>query len=239
MIKKYNVIGDVHGKDVKKYIKEGYINIFVGDYFDPYDAIPFEEMKNNFLYLMDEKMKNPDNIILLYGNHDFHYIVNGERYSRYNNMYANDIRQLFQEFDDLFYGICYNASGRIVSHAGITNLWLKCKGIDNYKSIDSLVESVNNLWFDIPNRYNNFSFAYNGDLYDYYGTSPQQSPLWVRAQTISDLDFDYPQIVGHTRFNDIVEWGDTVGLGQYNWKKYVFVDCLDAIDKTYTFEVEE
>ena len=166
MIKKYNVIGDIHGKDPKKYIKEGYINIFVGDYFDPYDYIPFEEMKNNFLYLMDEKMKNPDNIILLYGNHDFHYIIKGEKYSRYNNFHANDIKQLFQEFDDLFYGICYNASGRIVSHAGITNLWLKCKGIDEYKTIDSLVESVNNLWFDIPNRYNNFSFVYNGDLYE-------------------------------------------------------------------------
>ena len=57
---KYNVIGDLHGKDPEKYFDKECINIFVGDYFDPYDNTPFDTMQENFLKLMDLKRDYPN-----------------------------------------------------------------------------------------------------------------------------------------------------------------------------------
>lgn len=40
----YNIIGDIHGRTCwKDLVREDCVNIFVGDYFDPYDGIQFEE----------------------------------------------------------------------------------------------------------------------------------------------------------------------------------------------------
>lgn len=228
-MKKYNVIGDLHGKDPLKYFDKEYINIFVGDYFDPYDNTPFDTMQENFLKLMDLKRDYPNNTILLYGNHDFHYIIEGlEKYSRYSKWNAGRILELFNEFEDYFSGVAYNAGGKLVTHAGVSKIWLRTRGIDDYKSLDDLVESINNLWWDKERRFYSFSFEYNGEVFDTYGTSQQQSPLWVRAQTLVELPTEFSQIVGHTQFKDIVRHFD-----------YTFVDCLNYSGNTYKFEIEE
>ena len=45
-MKKFNVIGDIHGRTKwKELVKDDAVNIFVGDYFDPYDDYTFEELK--------------------------------------------------------------------------------------------------------------------------------------------------------------------------------------------------
>ena len=73
---KYNIIGDIHGrKEWNNLVSPEDMNIFLGDYFDPYDNIDFDDLKNNFLDIMGFKINYPNNVILLYGNHDYHYIV--------------------------------------------------------------------------------------------------------------------------------------------------------------------
>lgn len=221
MIKKYNIIGDLHGKDPEKYFDKECINIFLGDYFDPYDNTSFEEMQDNFLKLMDFKKEYPETI-LLYGNHDFHYIVPGEKYSRYSAWQSSRIKELFDEFEDYFHGIVYTIEDKyICSHAGITKSWLDVR-IPGCKIDADMVEiAVNSLWSCKNDRLKNFGFNNNTNEYsDFYGTSPTHSPLWVRAQTLFDLNSQFPniiQIVGHTQFEKIVNIGHTIFIDNLNY----------------------
>ena len=49
----YNIIGDIHGRDAwKRLVDEDCINIFVGDYFDPYDKIHFMDLQYNFMEII-------------------------------------------------------------------------------------------------------------------------------------------------------------------------------------------
>ena len=39
----YNIIGDIHARVCwKNLVQEDCVNIFVGDYFDPYEYVPHE-----------------------------------------------------------------------------------------------------------------------------------------------------------------------------------------------------
>ena len=97
------VIPDVHGrlfwKEAIAAAKEDEKIIFLGDYLDPY-SYEFEEdplmaqfaetyetrsnhVLNNFKEIIEFKRQNPDRVVLLLGNHDFHYLPIGERYSGY------------------------------------------------------------------------------------------------------------------------------------------------------------
>ena len=71
------VIGDIHGRDTWKDIVKRHPNaykfVFVGDFFDSF-KLSVEVMLNNFKEISDFKKENPDKVILLCGNHDFHYL---------------------------------------------------------------------------------------------------------------------------------------------------------------------
>ena len=211
---KYNIIGDIHGrKEWKNLVNPEDINIFLGDYFDPYDNIEFDDLKSNFLDIIDFKINYPNNVILLYGNHDYHYIVDNinEQYSRYDYINATQIKEIFNEFEDLFYGVCYTFNKYICTHAGITENWyIKYFETKDYSSLKEVEDNINNLWKTDKQA---FSFYANAKMFDTYGTSPEQSPLWVRPQTLLPYNMFYDeeeykatgkgptaiQLVGHTR----------------------------------------
>jgi len=66
----YNIIGDIHGRTCwKNLVREDGVNIFVGDYFDPYGYVPQVERMANFQDIMEFKRQHPETV-LLYGNHD-------------------------------------------------------------------------------------------------------------------------------------------------------------------------
>jgi hypothetical protein len=228
----YNIIGDLHGKDPEKYFDKECINIFLGDYFDPYESISLNEMQDNFLKLMELKKEYPDTI-LLYGNHDFHYLVEGEKYSRYNKWQASRIKELFDEFEDYFYGVCYSINEEyICSHAGITKAWLLNKEIDTFETLKELENNINNLWSRKEERLFNFGFATNtNDAFDFYGTTLTHSPIWIRAHTLFDcgpIKKDVKQIVGHTQFEKIV-----------NTKNVIFIDVLNYSGETLKINLED
>jgi predicted phosphodiesterase len=69
------IISDVHGRDMWKYI----INqeqpdrvVFLGDYFDSFD-IPGIDQIHNFKQIIEYKNSHQSEVILLIGNHDYHY----------------------------------------------------------------------------------------------------------------------------------------------------------------------
>ena len=118
-----NTIGDIHGRTVwKELIKPNYVNIFVGDYFDPYHNISFEELKSNFLDIINFKKEHPETILLI-GNHDAHYINFFEHgVSRFDPMNATKIQELFKENESLFQA-AYSYNNCLFTHAGLSIAW--------------------------------------------------------------------------------------------------------------------
>jgi predicted phosphodiesterase len=135
------VVGDIHGRTFWKSPVERYINkvdkiVFLGDYFDPYpnddgECPSFSFMMSNFNEILDLKKANPDKVVLLYGNHDYHYASKKfddmARSTRFNNFKSYELRQTFNENSDLFQ-LCYIADNEnkkvVFTHAGITKFWL-------------------------------------------------------------------------------------------------------------------
>lgn len=80
MTNKILIIPDVHGRTFWKYAIDNIDKydkvIFLGDYLDPYfwEVISFDFAISNFKEIIKFKRDNMDKVILLKGNHDWHYI---------------------------------------------------------------------------------------------------------------------------------------------------------------------
>ena len=62
----YNIIGDIHGRTYwKNLVMDNAINIFIGDYFSPYGSFPFDDIKKNFLEIVEYKKWHPETILLI------------------------------------------------------------------------------------------------------------------------------------------------------------------------------
>ena len=144
----YNIIGDIHGRTCwKNLVREDSINIFVGDYFDPYEYIPQAERMANFQKIIDFKQQHPETV-LLYGYHDLHYLIADEHYSRYEPRYANEYWRAFIQAKTLFHGIAFPIEDKaLVTHAGVTKEWYeKYLGAYQSESLTEVAAKINRLW---------------------------------------------------------------------------------------------
>ena len=86
-------IGDIHGRDIWKQIVETEqpdTVVFVGDYFDSFN-IPGIDQIHNFKNIIQWKLDNPQcKVVLLIGNHDFHYMPEA-----YNDRYSGFQKNLY------------------------------------------------------------------------------------------------------------------------------------------------
>lgn len=225
----YNIIGDIHGREIwKTLIKKDAVNIFVGDYLDPYIDISFEQCLQNFQDIITLKQLNPQSIILLLGNHDLHYFDVGEHYSRYDYDNALTIRSFLCDNIHWFHGIAYSIDNKIlVSHAGVTLTWLVRHGFSADEEItpDNVAQHINNLFFSdymgtyYWNSLENFLFDSCCDPGDFIGDSAGAPPTWVRPATLIEnnvfANTDYVQVVGHTQMPNI-----------HKVDNVYFIDCL-------------
>lgn len=211
------VIGDLHGRGVwldivKKESADKYV--FIGDYFDSFN-ISYEHQDANFKDLIKFKEENEDKVILLIGNHDFHYMKNiYEKYSGYQHIYRYRIEEMLDKaFNKNYLNICYKYNDFVFSHAGITKTWyetfIKKYGVN----LEKIEEDLNDYLKYKPNVYN-FNIGKNNS---YYGDDVTQSPLWVRPNSLSIDSIDgVKQVVGHTAVNGIrIE------------NNLILIDCLD------------
>lgn len=138
------IVPDVHGRDFwKEAVKDNSFDkiIFLGDYLDHYrkestDEHDIETLKN----IIELKKNNPDNIILLIGNHDCPYIwpneygrALGDYWCRHDYGNHEYINKLFNDNLDLFTLAweCDNEKyGKVLfTHAGVTNIFKKKCGL--------------------------------------------------------------------------------------------------------------
>lgn len=212
-------VGDTHGRtNWKQIVANNTFDkiIFIGDYFDTHDDISPEQQKNNFKEIIAYKKQNVDNVELLIGNHDFHYLKGiSEHYSGYQASQYFDFQELLQEAIKLdFLKICHIHNNFLFVHAGITKTWCYNHDID----ISNLESSINELF-----KYTPQSFCFRvGANFSMYGDDICQSPIWVRPRSlyIDKID-NYIQVVGHTIqdkliVNDEIIMIDTLGTsGEY------------------------
>lgn len=221
----YNIIGDIHGLPAwKSLIKGECINVFVGDFFDPYTYdISYEQCLQNFLEIIEFKKSHPE-IVILYGNHELHYFFYGEineRYSRFDEQHAEKIQQLLKDNALYFNGIAYSIHNKyLVTHAGVSWSWYhRWLGRYENQTPDEIATQINNLW-ELDFR----PFLVRQNMkFDCVAEGPTQSPLWLRSWILERNNIfegtPYIQVFGHTPCAQIKEKD---GL--------VYVDCLRRIN---------
>lgn len=208
-------LGDTHGRDHWKQIVKDNPDadkfVFIGDYFDSW-GLTFETQMQNFKDIIDFKKANLDRVVLLIGNHDFHYMpVAQESYSGYQVEHALEIGAILEWA--MYYGLmqmAFESDDFLYTHAGVTKTWVSKWVNGDWPTISDF---INNLWLVSPEAFRFCGFDNTGD-------NVTQSPIWVRPKSLLVDHIDgYDQVVGHTTFHSINPLGDG-GVAIYP------IDCL-------------
>jgi predicted phosphodiesterase len=211
------VLGDTHGRDYWKDIVASENPdrvIFIGDYFDSFDNTAVEQM-HNFKEIIDWKQSGQSEVIILIGNHDYHYMRGvSQYYSGYQSGARPAIEQLLED-NKQHLQMAYGMNGFIFTHAGVSSDWLKIHGYDNESN---LIDWINDMWKYKPNV---FGFAGR----DPYGDSKISSPIWIRPYSLQAANRDtlrdqFIQVVGHTTQGKIDTEGKSTG------GRYYYIDTL-------------
>lgn len=190
-------IGDIHGRNCWQNLRDVECDffIFTGDYFDAYEDISTDEEIINFLRILKFKREFPEKVILLFGNHDFHYLKNStQMYSRYNfNNYSLLEDSVEIAMKENLFQICFKNEHFLFSHAGITKTWLENVGI---VTNENLVKNINSALYENPQIFefkNEINRKSNGN-------NVYQSPIWVRPESLQeDALENCIQVIGHTK----------------------------------------
>lgn len=205
------VLGDTHGRNKwEEIVKQPFSKvIFLGDYFDSFD-IPFKEQMDNFVKILTFKKDNPLKVILLLGNHDYHYLSSiEEHYSGFQYGKLEITAVLETALEDGLIQVCHLFEDWIFTHAGVTNTW----AINNNIDVNNIDKSINDLF--IKNR-SAFGFT-DGINHSNCGDDITQSPLWVRPRSLGEDKIpEFKQVVGHTHQEHI-----------QNYDEMYFIDTLE------------
>jgi len=229
MPKKILVVPDVHGetfwrKPVQKYIDQVDRLIFLGDYLDPYrgkfEEYDAEAVFNNMMEIINLKLENKDKVILLKGNHDFHYTSTRAMElacaSRCDKRNWHKFNKVFTDYENLFKlvhievvkGITY-----LFSHAGLTTFWVNQVNAKLWKMNDrdlsvadqNTIDMVNLLEYDFEGQN---MLAIIGRYRTFFGEK-SGSVLWadIEEHSIPDAPKAYGlnkvfQVIGHSRLNE-------------------------------------
>jgi len=194
-------IGDIHGRDIWKHIgiaEERFDKcVFIGDYFDTKDKITPEQQIENFNEIIGFKKAFPDKVVLLLGNHDFHYLKEiTETYSGFQSYYRLVIQKVLHEaIDERLIQICYTYDHFLFSHAGFSKTWCKANLLNTNCTGKEFIQQVNELFYILPRS---FMFTM-GKNRSFSGEDITQSPIWIRPASLAlDKLDNYVQVVGHT-----------------------------------------
>ena len=219
------VIPDVHGRLFWKDAVESHPEmpvIFLGDYHDPYpsEGITEEDSLANFREILDYAASH-DNVQLLLGNHDLHYLCNfGEACRLDYDNYAEIRKMLLDNIDRMKIArLLEIGEHRVVfSHAPILKEWISSVGLpDNPEEIvarlNKVVENIEANPEDAVKLLGQISTLRGG--WDQAG-----SPVWadcreINGNLLSGVDYS---IFGHTQLaKEFVtdSWADLDSRGAF------------------------
>lgn len=208
--------------------------IFLGDYLDPYDdeGIPDEQAYGSLLEIIDFKKTRPENVTLLWGNHDLHYLYPGMMGSRYDLDNAERNAHLFRDNLALFkisYEISVGGKRFLFSHAGVGRKWIT-QAFPGLNEEDISAEFFNDLIGYPP-----FMEALVSTSRLRGGSKPFGSMIWadLSEQMVEENRLPVVQVFGHTKVSQPVNRGNQVyclDCGNYfvmNLKTGRIYDCRD------------
>jgi hypothetical protein len=225
------VIGDIHGRSLWKlitHLENPDRVIFIGDYFDSFD-IPGIEQIHNFKEIIEYKEKGVCEVIMLIGNHDYHYFpeIGNTGTSGYQMTLAPSIMQVVDE-NRHHLQMAYQMDEYLFTHAGVSSAFMDSVFGDEYGwKVENIVPDLNELFKYKPKTFE-FGMACNLKL-SYYldptGDNIEQSPIWIRPRSLFKVNHDtlrkqVIQVFGHTQISKI----DTKGLS--TGERYYLIDCL-------------
>lgn len=203
------IIPDLHGREfwreaVKELPKDARV-VFLGDYLDPYenDWIYWTDAFQSLLDIIAFKKAHTEQVMLLLGNHDLHYLFPSLRGSRYNVYKEDVIRKTFEENLACFQMAAeYAVGGKryLLSHAGIHPEWLK-RHSDLFGQVDKITaETFNRQMFtdDFVDALSEVSFLRGG-------WCNVGSMIWADIDEFAVTETKASEIVqvcGHTRCLD-------------------------------------
>ncbi len=200
------IIPDLHGREfwrgaVKNMDEETRV-VFLGDYLDPYedDWVYWCDAFKAFKDIIALKEAYPEQITLLLGNHDLHYLFPSLRGSRYNEYQEEKTRrELETHLGGFQMAVEYKLEGKryLFSHAGIHSDWAR-KHSSLFGPFEKIsAETFNQMMFmpEFVNALSDISWRRGGsatsgsmvwaDIYEYELSTP------IAPEVI--------QICGHTR----------------------------------------
>lgn len=211
-------IGDIHGRNNWKRIAEEHPNdriVFLGDYCDPYENMRNCDVLSNLLDIIELKTKRKDDIILLLGNHDMHYLYEDFTVgTRFNQGIAELIKDLFEERREYFQ-FAYQEENILFTHAGVSFLWWNkyFKGLSN-ENAPTIAEQLNN-----PTEKQLKAMFQVG--YSRGGYSERGGIFWADAEeTRNDPLPSLHQVVGHTQMDCILTINPFINTS------ITYCDCL-------------
>jgi len=191
------ILGDIHGSTLWKEIvaqNPDCCYVFLGDYLDPYSKISNDVLIENLQEILALKKENPENVVLLLGNHDGHYFLKFvEKGSRYKFSIANKIKAIFIENSVLFQN-AFQIENLLFTHAGVSQKWFDeyFKGNIN----ENIAKQLNNPTPKQLSTLGQCGFARGG--YDACG-----GIFWADSTELKDPLQSFTQFVGHTRVPEI------------------------------------
>lgn len=215
-------MGDIHGKAVWKQIvgQECDKIFFLGDYLDKKDEdISSEHQLKNLEEILEFKRQNKDKVILLIGNHDFHYFnFAKEVYSGFQKNFAAKYGTILHKaLDEGLLQMCYAQDDLLFSHAGVTRTWCNAQFGKESFEIKKLEKFINSLFIEKPEAFKFTPGAYRNR----FGNEECQTPIWVRRDALRlDGIKEVTHIVGHTpqqtiTFDNNIVFIDTLAVGEY------------------------
>lgn len=190
-------IGDIHGRtDWKDILADNSWDkvVFIGDYFDSHEEISATKQLKNFREILRLKRTQPERVVLLLGNHDFHYLDGaGEQYSGYQYNASEKINHVLQAATKKkMIQIAFLQDQYLFSHAGVTETWMRAQGYTKDQAPDVFI----NQQFRENPACLGFTLGENASV---IGDDVTQTPIWVRPESLLlDALPGYLQVVGHT-----------------------------------------
>ena len=200
------IIPDVHGRDFWRQAVNGLDRdthvVFLGDYMDPYgdEWIYWSDAFQGLQDIIAFKKAHPEQVTLLYGNHDLHYLFPSLKGSRFNMYQASLLKRVFTENADAFQmAFEHQVDGRrfLFTHAGVNRRWL-----ENHPDLFGNPDEVS------ADTFNRLSFTEEfvealADVSAWRGGSARAgSMIWADTHEFEGRDATLPgitQIFGHTR----------------------------------------
>lgn len=207
-------LGDTHGrlnwKDiVAKELESSDKIVFIGDYFDTHDDVSPEQQITNFMDILEFKVANMDKVVLLIGNHDFHYLSGiNESYSGFQYGWSKSFNEILEPaLAEGLMQMCYVHDKYLFTHAGVTNTWCLTHKVNRLPN--KIEDSINELF-----KTNKYAFYFQmGDNYSQSGNDVTQSPIWVRIPSLFNDGVDeFTFVVGHSTLKELTITDKIVGI---------------------------